>query len=67
MFFIVYALNGQVHVFVGRVNQYCKSLVLQDKCNIEIFLSPDVHLPEKLRLQQHKVDRRGSETNNLLQ
>ena len=67
MFFIAYAFNGQVHVFVGRVNQYCKSLVLQDKCNIEIFLSPDVRLPEELRLQQHKVDRRDRETKNLLQ
>ena len=34
MFFIAYTLKGQVHVFA------CKSLVLQDRCNIEIFLSP---------------------------
>ena len=38
MFFIAYALKGQVQVFAGRVKN-CKSLVLQDKCNIEIFLS----------------------------
>ena len=27
------------------MNENCKSLVLQDKCNIEIFLSPAVVLP----------------------
>ena len=26
---------------VCRTSENCKSLVLQDKCNIEIFLSPD--------------------------
>ena len=26
---------------VCRMSENCKSLVLQDKCNIEIFLSPD--------------------------
>ena len=29
-----------------RISENCKSLVKQDKCNIEIFLSPD--LPQKL-------------------
>ena len=38
MFFIAYAFKGQVHVFAGSGN--CKSLVLQDKYNIEIFLTP---------------------------
>ena len=37
MFFIAYAFKGQVHVFAGRVN-IVMSLILQDKCNIEIFL-----------------------------
>ena len=42
MFFIAYTFIGQVHdiVFAGQV-KICKSLVLQDKCNIEIFFSPD--------------------------
>ena len=40
MSFIAYAFKGQVHVFAGRVKIFCKSLVLQDKCYIEIFLSP---------------------------
>ena len=39
MFFIAYTLKGQVHVFTGHVKN-CKSLILQDKCNIEMFLSP---------------------------
>ena len=47
MFFTAYtfkgqvhvAFKGQVHVFAGRV-KIVKSLVLQDKCNIDIFLSP---------------------------
>ena len=38
MFFIAYTFKGQVHVFAGQAN--CKSLGLQDECNIEIFLSP---------------------------
>ena len=38
MFFIAYALKGQVHVF-AKTSENCKSLVPQDKCNIEIFLS----------------------------
>ena len=37
MFFIAYTFKGQVHVF-----ERCKSLILQDMCNIEIFLSPDI-------------------------
>ena len=41
MFFIEYAFKGQVHVFAGRVK--LKSLALQGKSNIEIFLSP-VHV-----------------------
>ena len=43
MFFITYTFKGQVHVFAGRVKivrENCKSLVLQDKRNFEIFLSP---------------------------
>ena len=28
---------------ICRANKNCKSLVLQDKCNIEIFLSPEVN------------------------
>ena len=39
MLFIAYAFKGQVHVFTERVGNY-KSLILLDKCNIEIFLSP---------------------------
>ena len=39
MFFIAYTFKGQVHVFIYRTSENCKSLVLQDKCNIEIFLS----------------------------
>ena len=35
MFFIAYAFKGQVPVFAGWVK-----IVLQDKRNIEIFLSP---------------------------
>ena len=38
MLFIAYTFKGQVHVFAGRVK--IKSLVLQDKRNTEIFLSP---------------------------
>ena len=40
MFFIAYAFKEQVCVFAGRVK--IVGLVLQDKCNIEIFLSPEV-------------------------
>ena len=51
MFFIAYAFKGQEHVFAGQVkivshlscSKNCKSLVLQDKCNIEILLSPAVY------------------------
>ena len=39
MFFIEYAF----HVFAGRVK--ILSLALQDRCNIEIFLSLDSYLP----------------------
>ena len=39
MFFIAYAFKGQVHDCVCRTSD-CKSLVLQDKCNIEIFFVP---------------------------
>ena len=38
MFFIAYAFKGQEHVITS---ENCKSLVLQAKCNIEIFLSPE--------------------------
>ena len=40
VFFIARALKGQVHVLIYRTSENCKSLVLQDMCNIEIFLSP---------------------------
>ena len=40
MLFIAYASKGQMHVFAGQV--IIKSLVLQDKYNIEIFLSSEV-------------------------
>ena len=40
MFFIVYAFKGHVHAFAGRVK--VMSLVLQDMCNMQIFLSPDL-------------------------
>ena len=43
MFFIAYAFKGQVHVLIYRTGENCKSLVLQDKFIIEIFLSPDSH------------------------
>ena len=32
---------------VCRTSEYCKSLVLQDKCNIEIFFSADLGLKNK--------------------
>ena len=38
MFFIAYAFKGQ-SACVCRTSENCKPLVLQDKCNIEIFLS----------------------------
>ena len=39
MFLIAYTFKGQVHTFAGRV-KIVETLILQDKCNIEIFLSP---------------------------
>ena len=39
MFFTAYAFKGQVRVFGGWV-KIEKSLVLQDKRNIKMFLSP---------------------------
>ena len=39
MFFIAYTFKGHVHVFAGQVK--IEVTVLQDKCNIEIILSPD--------------------------
>ena len=39
MFFIVYSFKGQVHAFAGQIKN-CKSLILQDKSNFEIYLSP---------------------------
>ena len=45
MFFIAYAFKGQAHVFAGRMKIVSRSLVLQDKRNIEIVLSPDVQMP----------------------
>ena len=36
-----------MHVFVGKVNFVIKSLILQDKCNIEIFLSPENYIRMK--------------------
>ena len=47
MFFIAYAFKGQVHVFACRTSENCKSLVLQDKCNIEIFLSAELVLGDR--------------------
>ena len=40
VFFIAYAFEGQVHVFAGQVKLV--SLVLQDKCNIEIELQHEI-------------------------
>ena len=40
VYFIAFAFKGQVHVFIYRTSENCNSLVLLDKCNIEIFLSP---------------------------
>ena len=48
MFFSAYAFKGQV--CVCRTSENCKSLVLQDKCNIEIFLSPDME-PEMYHIR----------------
>ena len=39
MFITANAFKGQVHVFAGGV-KIVKTLVLQDKHNIQIFLSP---------------------------
>ena len=44
LFFIAYAFKGQVHVLIYRTSENCKSLVLQDKCNIELFLYPDTNI-----------------------
>ena len=43
MFFTANAFEGQVHVFAGQV-KIVKSLVLQDKHNIQIFLSPALNI-----------------------
>ena len=41
MFFVAYAFKGQVaSACVCRASENCKSLVLQDKCSIEVFLFP---------------------------
>ena len=53
MFFIAYAFKGPVHVFC-RKNENCKSLVLQYKCNIEIFLSPVLKCHEHNGNRLHK-------------
>ena len=42
VFFIAYAFKGQVYVLIYRTSEIYKSLVLQDKCNIKIFLSPEM-------------------------
>ena len=53
MVFIAYAFKGHVHAFARLVKVVtCKSLVLQGKCNIEIFLSPGTHT----RLSTYIVD-----------
>ena len=39
MFFIAYTFRTSA--CVCRTSENCKSIVLQDKCNIEIFLSPE--------------------------
>ena len=41
MFFIAYDFK-RTSACVCRTSENCKSLVLQDKCNIEIFLSSDL-------------------------
>ena len=57
MLFIAHAFKGQVHVSAGR-EKNCKSLVLQDKCNIEIFLSPAIEHTVKPVLRGHlKIDK----------
>ena len=37
-----------------RTSENCKSLVLQDKCNIEIFLSPD-KVPKSISRQKEQT------------
>ena len=41
MFFIAYTFKG-MSACVCRKSENCTSLALQDKCNIELFLSPVV-------------------------
>ena len=44
---------------VCRMSENCKSLVLQDKCNIEIFLSPDIIMVKyhiSLGLRMHSLN-----------
>ena len=38
MVFTAYAFKGQVPSCVYKTSENCKSLVLQDKCNFEIFV-----------------------------
>ena len=55
MFFIAYTAKGQVHVHVCRMSEKCKPLVVQDKCNIEIFLSPDLCMISKKKPSHKKL------------
>ena len=39
---LLHTLLLRTSACVCKTSENCKSLVLQDKCNIEIFLSPEV-------------------------
>ena len=44
-----------MHVLIERTSENCKSLVLQDKCNIEVLLSPeDIIILEKCEVYSTK-------------
>ena len=42
-YYIYYSLMFFIAYSFCRTSENCKLLVLQEKCNIEIFLSPDVY------------------------
>ena len=44
-------------------NENCKSLILQDKCNVEIFLCPAINL-HQVKLEDLKVLRRSPDLLN---
>ena len=53
MFFIAFAFKGQVPVFAGQLKIVtCKSLVLQDKSNIEI-ICPRWNFIKELKENDH--------------